>query len=817
MRDSSKGISVRLARLGLITALAVGITMTAILLYIEYKRELTYIDLQIDKIMLMTKPPLISATYTNNIGLVNEISSGLLYNDIIRKVEVRNPENIPLSVLSKPDVTTHTSWISRIIYPDVKIKDFALSTTANFDFGRVAIYIDMDQALQPFYSEAKLLIIFGMIRSSILVLILFIAYYFLLTKPFVLLNRQIQAINPKSPGDSRIFISSASRTSEISHLVDSVNNLLDTVDLALAKRSAVEGVLRKSEEHIRQIIDSLPVWVGARNKDGFYIFANKALADFFNTTPEAMRGAHVSEFSQFYTHSDTTAAARDKTVIESVTCSQVCQEQWTDIQGRERNMHTYIMPLEFYDDTVALIVSSDITELKRTQAQIEHMAYHDALTGLPNRSFLIERLDKELISAAKHDYYGAVLFIDLDQFKHINDSLGHLAGDEVLKHVAKKLQAVTKSRDITVRLGGDEFIVVLTDLGCELTHAVSKAEEVGTRLRNFIAQPHFFNDLQLHVTCSVGIVMYPEDNADAYELMQYADAAMYQVKEQGRNAIQFFNKYLADKARDLLKLEGDLHSAFSSETFKLSYQPRVNSITNQIIGAEALLRWEHPERGMIPPSEFIPILETSGLIVEVGKWIVEAVVLQVGEWVKKGIWQSDMRVSINISPRQFRSTSFVNEVLALLDKEEFDGRLLEMEITETIFIHSLEDTIDTMKTLAQKGINFALDDFGTGYSSISYLKQLPVQTLKIDQSFIRDITFDRNDRVLVETISAMGHMLDLDVVAEGVETPEQLALIRQYQCHYYQGYLCSKPLNPFDFVALLESQPQTMLKMFESS
>jgi len=417
---------------------------------------------------------------------------------------------------------------------------------------------------------------------------------------------------------------------------------------------------------------------------------------------------------------------------------------------------------------------------------------------------LLERPGEELRRARKRNSFGAVLFIDLDQFKHINDSLGHPAGDAVLKHVAKRLRTTLREDDIVVRLGGDEFVVVLSDLGRDMDSAVLQAEASAERIRDSLSEKYFYKELELHVTGSVGIAMFPDETSSVPDILRYADTAMYKVKEQGRDSIEFFNKGMAESAKNVLIMEDALHKAFASQQFMLYYQPRVDTETSKIVGAEALLRWQHPELGIVSPAQFIPILETSGLIVDVGMWVLRESINQVKKWVEDGLWYPDMRLGVNISPRQFRSTSFVSDVTSILYELDFPGSMLEMEITEGIVIQNLDVTIGTITTLQSLGIVFALDDFGTGYSSISYLKQLPVSVLKIDKSFVRDITEDGNDRVLVETITAMGNMLDLEVVAEGVETIDQLNLLVRSQCRYYQGYLCSPPVAEHVFVKLLD-------------
>ncbi len=778
--------------------------MSALQIYIDFQVQSAEIYRLINRITEVSTPPAARAVHTLDNMLAKEVAAGLMRHDFIIAVTIDDELGNELASSSKLRKNSKTIWFTKQFTDDLRLFKSSLQIPGHEDVsGHIRFVADMDAAYQAFYQHAAVLISIGLVRSLFLVLFLFVAFYYMLTRPLISISSELKSINPGSPGEQRLTRFSENKRDELHQIVNSANQLLEAVDLALAKRRSVEVVLRKSEEHVRQIIDSLPVWVGARNRDGYYIFANKALADFLHTTPESMRGSHLSDFSEYFVTSPKEIMSLDISVIETKESAQIWEETWRDNKGAERQMHTYVMPMDFYDETVALVVSADITDLKSAQQLMEHMAYHDALTDLPNRSYLIERLEEELQKSAKSGSFGALLFIDLDQFKNINDSLGHPVGDGVLKHVAERLSLITTQNDVVVRLGGDEFVIVLSLLGEELSTAILKAEEIGEKIRTFISEPYIYNDIELHVTCSVGIVLFPDEDSGVHELLRYADTAMYQVKEQGRDGIQFFNKHMADNARNVLVMEGELHKALDNEEFVLFYQPRVDTETSEISGAEALLRWNHPERGLISPAEFIPILETSGLIVSVGLWVIKDAIRQVKIWKDEGIWTDNMRLGINISPRQFRFSHFVDDVIKILDEEKFAANIIEMEITEGMVISNLEETINTMTTLKQKGVLFALDDFGTGYSSISYLKQLPVSILKIDQSFVRDITLDRNDRVLVETISAMGAMLDLEVVAEGVETLEQLSLIKEYGCRYYQGYCCSRPLPAEQFKSLL--------------
>lgn len=805
MESYFSGISFRLAKVGVLLALIIGFAMTSVQIYVDFERNVDRVESTVDRILRVATPPAERAVFTLDTGLAAEVANGLsLYSFII---EVKLIDELGQVVAEKVREPSHspTRWLTALVSEERVKDEQTLSIDKNKGLtGSLSVVVDMDSAFQDFYKNSALLMLMGFLRSFVLVLFLFFAFHFMLTKPLIKLSNEIQGINPGSPGEQRVSFNTKGHDDELKQLALSANQLLETVDVALSKRRAVEVVLRKSEEHVRQIIDSLPVWVGARNRDGHYIFANRALADFLHTSSAAMRGSHISEYKDFFVTEVDELLTQDKKVIDSKVSTEIWEEKWIAKNGEEFQMHTHIMPMDFYDETVALIVSSDITELKVTQALMEHMAYHDALTDLPNRSYLLERLGEELRRARKRGSFGAVLFIDLDQFKHINDSLGHPAGDAVLKHVAKRLRTTLREEDIVFRLGGDEFVVVLSSLGRDMDSAVLQAEASAERIRDSLSEKYYYKELELHVTGSVGIAMFPDENSSVPDILRYADTAMYKVKEQGRDSIEFFNKGMAESARNVLVMEDALHKALDSKKFKLNYQPRVDTETSKIVGAEALLRWEHADMGIVSPAQFIPVLETSGLIVEVGLWVLRESITQVKQWIDEGLWYPDMRLGVNISPRQFRSATFVSDVANLLYELEFPGSMLEMEITEGIAIQNLDVTIETMTTLQNLGIVFALDDFGTGYSSISYLKQLPVAVLKIDKSFVRDITEDGNDRVLVETITAMGNMLELEVVAEGVETIEQLNLLMRSQCRYYQGYLCSPPVAPSVFVKLLD-------------
>ena len=779
-----QGVSFRLAKIGIILAFLLGLLMSSVQLYLDLDNQREELNLLFSRVMEVATPPAMRAVHTLDDDLSAEVVNGLLAYDFVIGVRVTDELGNTLAEGQTAQKPSQTRWLTSLISDETRelYSDLIIPGYGQTASGGLAFTVDMDQAL--------------------LVVLLFFAFYFVVAKPLARLSREIKSINPEEPGVRRLT-PLPGRHDELAQLLDSSNQLLNAVDLSLAKRRAVELALRKSEGHLRQIIDSLPVMIGARDIEGRYLFANKALASMVGRDVDTMRGQDVRDLFRNAVDDVELILQNDQRVIRQGIDVEINEESFVTREGKKLYLQSHIMPLHYYDQTVALVVSVDITERKNAQAKMEHMAHHDALTNLPNRVQLVERLDLEIRRATRHGYCGAVLFIDLDQFKNINDSLGHPVGDKVLKEVAQRLVSSVREEDLVARLSGDEFVVVLTVLDKDLSTAALRAGEISEKIRRIISRPFHTENLDLRISCSVGVVIYPDKNSSVHELLRFADTAMYQVKEKGRDAIEFFNEDMADKVSRQLVMEGDLHRALEGKQFALHYQPKIDMGTGTIVGAEALLRWHHPTKGLISPADFIPILETSGLILDVGQWVLETACETLVHWQAQGWWKPGMRLSINISPRQFRRAAFADDVLRTLKRYPIPENSLEMEVTEGIVIQQVDEAIVTMRRLAEQGISFSLDDFGTGYSSISYLKQLPVTVLKIDQSFVRDIVDDHNDRVLVETIITMGRLLDLDVVAEGVELEAQFDILQRYGCHYYQGFYFSPGVTLSAFDAML--------------
>ena len=447
----------------------------------------------------------------------------------------------------------------------------------------------------------------------------------------------------------------------------------------------------------------------------------------------------------------------------------------------------------------------DISEIKATEKRLEHLAHYDTLTDLPNRSLLIVRLEQALSLAHRNHWTLAVIFIDLDHFKEVNDSLGHSTGDRLLTEVGKRLLHCVRESDTVARLGGDEFVIVLDNVANP-----GVVSEILGKLKDTLGRPVCLDGYELFVTASMGISLFPGDGQDAEVLLRNADSAMYHVKKEGRNHWGFYSERMNEQSRRRLHLTSGLRHAIEKNQFSLVYQPQLALATRSVCGAEALVRWEHPELGMISPLEFIPLAEDTGIIEEIGEWVLHEVCRRIVAWCDKGLCLP--RISVNVSARQFNSTNFIECVEQLVQEHRLAPGCLDLEITESLLVRTDARLLNDMQRLCDIGVVFSVDDFGTGYSSLSYLKRFPISMIKADRSFVRDIPDDRDDIEITAAIISMSHKLNIRVIAEGVETLQQLAFLSEQGCDEIQGYLCSPPLSQAAFEAFIKKPELSFLQ-----
>jgi diguanylate cyclase (GGDEF)-like protein len=444
------------------------------------------------------------------------------------------------------------------------------------------------------------------------------------------------------------------------------------------------------------------------------------------------------------------------------------------------------------------LLQAEMQEKHLANERSEHLAHYDSLTKLPNRRMFSTLLERSIDHARRYKKELAVLFIDLDRFKNINDTLGHGAGDMLLNEIAQRLKSCLRSSDTVARLGGDEFVILLPE--------VSRASDVATVAQNILStifKPIILLGQEFRITASMGISLYPACGEDEQSLMKTADVAMYRAKEEGKNTFKFFSEAMNTHSFERLALESSLRLALERNEFALHYQPKLAVGSSKITGMEALLRWQHPALGMVAPIKFIPVAEEIGLIVPIGAWVLKTACAQNVAWQKDGL--PALCMAVNLSPRQFTDDNLLRDIAAILEETGMDPTLLELEITEGMLMHDVDKAMKTLTVLRDMGVRLAIDDFGTGYSSLSQLKRFPVNTLKVDRSFVRDLDTNADDRGITEAIIAMGKTLSLTVIAEGVETEGQLAFLREHQCDEFQGYFFSKAVPADEFAALIRA------------
>ena len=572
-------------------------------------------------------------------------------------------------------------------------------------------------------------------------------------------------------------------------LPQTANRILREQQLLLDTNLAAE-----KQQRLTAILEATPDLISIANLDGYLTYLNEAGRNLLGIEQnEAITDIRLADF-----HSPEDG---EMLVSEGMPCAikyGVWEKETTFVSRSQENILTSLVLISHQSNNGEIeffsTVARDIRHLRAAEAKIEYLAYYDSLTGLPNRNELIKRLEIEVGRVNRQGNQGALLFIDLDNFKYINDSLGHPIGDLVLQEIAQRLQSYVRGDDTIARLGGDEFIIILSSLSSDTMEAVNQARDVCNKIRNSVSMGIKVGDIDLHVTASIGISMFASGTSNGHDLLKFADTAMYQAKREGRDRLEFFNESMGEHVYRQLELETLLRKAVSENQFLLYYQPIVNE-QKQTIGAEALIRWQHPHKGLLRPLEFLDVLESSGLMLEVGFWVVETALEQLALWIDAGIWDNQQILCINTSPRQFRDDQFAESMKHYLEKTGVPPESINIEVTEHNVIHNHEKAITKMGELIEMGVSFSLDDFGTGYSSLSNLKSLPVNRIKIDKSFIGDIFHNSSDEALVGSIFALSEHLQLEVVAEGVETVEQVEVLKKFNCKRFQGFYFSKPLS----------------------
>lgn len=595
-------------------------------------------------------------------------------------------------------------------------------------------------------------------------------------------------------------------------LIITINNALKEKRLQKQNRF-MQQQLSESERLHRYIVNTSPDIIYILDQDGHFTFINERIESLLGFSKEEIVGKHYS----FLVHHDDMEQAKyvfnerriGTRAAKNIELRLKCKDD-----GKSRHFNNRTLPIELsamgmytvedvennsYTGTYG--VARDVTERKIAEDTINFQAYHDLLTKLPNRALLHDRLSLAISQAQREDEKLAVMFLDLDRFKNINDSLGHMIGDELLQQVSLRLKDCIRAADTLARFGGDEFTLMLP----KLQNGQEDASKLAEKITQTLKQPFIVDGHELYVSASIGIALYPKDGNDMNSLIKHADVAMYHVKGQGKNGYKFYSTEMNVPYIEKLSMDTGIHKALDNDEFKLVYQPQINLRTGEIVGVEALLRWDHPEHGSISPSEFIPFAEESGLIIDIGNWVLKTACMELSQWRNADL--PEIRMSVNISSRQLAEDNIVKTIINTLQDYNVPGHCLELEITEHAIMSDMDSVIRKLKKLSAHNITIAIDDFGTGYSSLSYLHKLPIQTLKIDRTFLKESRINKGDNTIINTIVAMAKGLDLNVVAEGVESQAQLEYLRAIDCSEAQGFLFGKPLPPDVISQLLVQEP----------
>ena len=569
----------------------------------------------------------------------------------------------------------------------------------------------------------------------------------------------------------------------------------------VTERQRAQEAARQAEEKYRAIFDNAVIGIFQHSPDGRPVSINQAFAEMHGyESPEHLLAEVSNAAAQLFV-----APERMLEISQAAVEHGIVRGAEVELYRRDRSRFWVMVNLRAIRDERGAPVmfegtAEDITQRKAVEAQVSFLAWHDVLTGLPNRALFMDRLENALAGARRRKERLAVMFLDLDRFKNINDSLGHSVGDQLLKAVAERLRACARDQDTVARVGGDEFLIMLAGV-----NERSEAQKAARRIVEDIAEKFLVQGQTLSTGGCIGISVFPDDGSDPETLIRNADAAMYCAKEEGSNRVRMFAQQMSTRALARLTLENGLRAALDAQEFFLLYQPQVEVASARVTGIEALLRWQHPQRGVVPPAEFIPVAESSGLILPIGEWVLRAACAQLAQWRDQG--RRIAPISVNVSALQFRQEGFCRLIRSALSDSGLPGRALELELTESLLLSSAGMLHPVLEELREIGVTLAIDDFGTGYSSLSYLKQFRVSKLKIDGSFIRGLGNDRDDEAITTAVVRMARSLNMRVVAECVETPRQADFLRALDCDAMQGFWISGPLPADQMGAFLEAAP----------
>ncbi|MFT7088535.1 MAG: diguanylate cyclase (GGDEF)-like protein/PAS domain S-box-containing protein [Glaciecola sp.] len=766
----------------------------------DFEERQDEIDTTISAIVISAKGSASNAVYLLEPRMAEQVINGLSYFDYFTYVAIIDDQDNIMASFSRQKsfndndgVNLNTSYnpiLARFVdnfdEQIVELSGDMVSPSGNEFYGKMIIVVDNHIALSGVYDRAIRAFIITIAGYIMLTLALGILYQYSLASPLVRLSKRFQSVNTKSIATQKISHLTGHEQNEFSLIVNSANDMLSRI-------SSGQVLLTERSQRFRLILDTAPALIFSLDNNLNFVFANKATATFYGYSIYELKGRSADDVIEPIDPN------MMKSIMEFISSSKRQDDKIVLIKNANRaNCHMEMSFVKFKtpDGHSILVTASDVTKRINAEEKIESLAYYDPLTTLPNRNKVYEILSQD--DGDSNNMYGIAAIADLDQFKRINDTLSHSVGDQLIVKLARRLRKEFAFSDLIARLGADEFLCIEESVSIDIEIAKKAAKLLGERMRSCISKEIEIGLHSYSLTASVGVIVFRKNQIGADEILQYADTAMYESKRAGRNCVTMFKDEMATQAAELLKLERDIMKAMFKDEFYFVLQPVVDSSTQEVVGAEALMRWRKGDE-IIRPDDFIPFLEESALIVDVGERILSKVCAYIADIQGRGLFPEGFKVAVNISAKQLARNDFIDTVLRVLKKHNVAASSIEIEITESVALNNMADTVKKILSMKKMGITFSLDDFGTGYSSLSHLKDLPVDKLKIDRSFINDITVDKQDENLVRSIIQLSKNLGLTTVAEGVETQAQVEWLMLNGDILLQGYYFSRPVEPEEF------------------
>jgi diguanylate cyclase (GGDEF)-like protein/PAS domain S-box-containing protein len=787
----SKSLFTKQAILTLALAVVLSLISSGIQFVDGVRSQKTEINQDFEELLAVVKKPLTEAVFRLDTAFAQQQIDSLLFNPSIAHVEVRDEsgELFVEATAAQRDFSVSDSLANYFLSG---LQDYSSELRLEipvFQAGHVFILPEKRYLLDEIFKEHLSSLIYNLFKDVLLASLISLVFYFLVTHPLMRLTESLSTVGDKKelPLPKSFYRH---------HKSDELGNLHSTFDQLWKKLNTALSDLERSDSHTKAMIEHAA--------DGILLLDENNKITLVNATAEYMLKMKSVELQSksldvLHTPSSWSEFFNVLSLLEVNAPSTV--ETVYRIRGNELPVEIRLAKYKVLDKMETLLLIRDVSERKETEARIHHLAYYDPITNLPNRQYLTDKLNEALKRKQKNPFfsYSAVVFMDLDRFKTINDSLGHNVGDQLLCCVAAQLSSLTNDNVVFARMGGDEFAFLLTRIG-------DNKDKVEKAIKGFVEsimyacqQVKKAGHHEVHITSSLGATIFDGNESSAEAILKQADTALYRAKESGRNTFTLYKPEMQAVSDARLGMEKALHHATEFKLFELYYQPQTND-KNELIGAEALIRWKDEKKGFISPAEFIPVAEEIGLIVEIGYWVLNEALSQVAIWLKEGKWQLSWRISINVSPIQFQQAGFLPMLKAQLEKHDVPANCVDLEITENMLLNDLSSCLEKMNAIKALGAHLSIDDFGTGYSSLKYLKSLPIDRLKIDQSFVRDLLTDKSDEAIVHAVIAMAKALNISVLAEGVETLPHYERLREIDCFYYQGYYFGHPLPPNEFI-----------------